>query len=76
MKWILARLRSVTAGHNGEDALPMIDVGDLRRFGFRIGPRGEFPDVREVSIFINCAEVSRYDRSAYVPSESLHLAYR
>ena len=46
----------------------MIDVGDLRRFGFRIGPATESPNVRDVSIFINGTDVSRHDCSAYLPS--------
>ncbi len=46
----------------------MIDIGNLHRFGFRIGPLTEHPDLRDVSIFINGEDVSRFDRSAHVPS--------
>ncbi len=51
----------------------MIEVGDLNQFGFRIGPVGPEPEIREVSIFIHGTDVTPFDNSAYLPTFISHL---
>lgn len=46
----------------------MPDVGDIHRFGFRIGPRGPEEETRDVAIFINGENVTSRDSSVYLPS--------
>ena len=46
----------------------MLEIGDVTRFGFRIGPPAFEAEVREVAIFINGENVTDRDSSAYLPS--------
>jgi hypothetical protein len=46
----------------------MPDVGDIHRFGFRIGPPTSEAEIRDVAIFINGENVTAVDSSAYLPS--------
>lgn len=46
----------------------MIEVGDLKQFGFRIGPITEERLIREVSIFICGFDATYRDNCAYLPT--------
>lgn len=46
----------------------MADVGDLNRFGFRVGQVTADADYLDISIFLNGEDVSRHDRCVYLPS--------
>jgi hypothetical protein len=45
-----------------------MDIGDLNRFGFRIGPSTRSAEARNVSIFIHGINLCRCDPLAYLPS--------